>query len=189
MDKEMELLGGKLKTFRKEANYTLKETAEKLGVSKAFLSMVENGKSGISFENLHKILKIYGKNLGDLTGNFAGEEKIISMRKSKKIASESGVDIYGLASVNILHEGYMAGFILDIVPGGANAYDTHSGLEYVFVIKGEIELIIEEPSGTRRIKMRTGDTEIHRAKYHHIYNNIGNDSAQVLVIESTSDKS
>ena len=67
MAEDIALPGEKLKTFRKEAGLTLKAVADELKVSIPFLSMVENGKSGISFENLHRMLRLYGKNLGDLT--------------------------------------------------------------------------------------------------------------------------
>ena len=49
MAEDIALPGEKLKTFRKEAGLTLKAVADELKVSIPFLSMVENGKSGIIF--------------------------------------------------------------------------------------------------------------------------------------------
>lgn len=111
MAEDIALPGEKLKTFRKEAGLTLKAVADELKVSIPFLSMVENGKSGISFENLHRMLRLYGKNLGDLTEQEEKARGVINMQESKRIAAEPGIDIYGLASINDPMQGYMAGFI------------------------------------------------------------------------------
>lgn len=184
MTENAKKLGEKLKKFRKQAGYTLKESAEKLEVSAAFLSMVENGKSGISFANIHKILNIYGKNLGDLTGDTVCQDPIVNMDLSKTIASEPGISIYGLASTNTSEQGYMAGFILDIEPGMANTYDAHSGLEFVLVLEGEILLTVEEQEKVTETPLKTGDTEVHFAQNRHIYQNVGNTPAKVLVVEA-----
>ena len=83
MAEDIALPGEKLKTFRKEAGLTLKAVADELKVSIPFLSMVENGKSGISFENLHRMLRLYGKNLGDLTEQEEKARGVINMRNPK----------------------------------------------------------------------------------------------------------
>ena len=188
MAEDIALPGEKLKTFRKEAGLTLKAVADELKVSIPFLSMVENGKSGISFENLHRMLRLYGKNLGDLTEQEEKARGVINVQESKKIAAEPGIDIYGLASINDPMQGYMAGFILDIAPGASNDYDSHTGLEYVFVLKGCVRLTLEGPDGTRSIEMQAGDSKGHLAGDRHIYENIGGDQAQILVVESTPGK-
>ena len=166
MAEDIALPGEKLKTFRKEAGLTLKAVADELKVSIPFL-------------------RLYGKNLGDLTEQEEKARGVINMQESKRIAAEPGIDIYGLASINDPMQGYMAGFILDIAPGASNDYDSHTGLEYVFVLKGCIRLTLNGPDGTRSIEMQAGDSKGHLAGDRHIYENIGGEQAQILVVEST----
>lgn len=178
----MKSLGQKLKAFRKESNLTLKDSAEALQVSTAFLSMVENGKSGIRFENLHRLLKLYGKNLGDLTESPTSQETL-NTASASVIAEEPGVTLYGLSSHTHHPGGYMGGFLMRIEPGASNVYDSHNGLEYVYIIKGSIRLILKEKNGEHTIDMNAGDTETHPAQQEHIYYNIGTIPAEVLIIE------
>lgn len=49
-------LGSKLKTLRKAKNYTAVELAEKINVSQAYISKIENDKASPNLEMLGKIL-------------------------------------------------------------------------------------------------------------------------------------
>lgn len=174
-------LGEKLKKFRLENKYTLNDVSRKLNFSSAFLSMVEHGKSGIRFENLHRLLTLYGRNFGDLTDNVQTPSALVNTINAIPIAEEPGVLLHGLASQNSL--GYMGGFLIKIAPGASNAFDSHSGLEYVIVKSGDIRLILIENGEKRQIDMHSGDTETHCAEYPHTYENIGTTPAEIYIIE------
>ena len=59
-------VGHKIKTLRKEKNFTQEQLAEKAGISVDFLSLIERGKNAPSLESLEKLataLKISVKEL------------------------------------------------------------------------------------------------------------------------------
>lgn len=60
------ITGTKLKGFRQQKGLSLAKAAHEIGVTPAFISMVENGKCGISFEKVHSLVKLYGKTLEDI---------------------------------------------------------------------------------------------------------------------------
>lgn len=74
------ITGTKLKGFRQQKGLSLAKAAHEIGVTPAFISMVENGKCGISFEKVHSLVKLYGKTLEDITPPCrSGEEKVINL--------------------------------------------------------------------------------------------------------------
>ncbi len=106
--------------------------------------MVENGKSGISLQNIHKLLDLYGKTLSDLLPReeAAPVVNVNSTRKSPTI--EPGIEFYPLARSKAPLP--MEGYRLDIESGMANKFDCHSGVEYAMVLEGEFHLYLAEES-------------------------------------------
>ena len=58
-------IGLRIKEIRKEANFTVKELADKVGITREFLSAVENNTKPISFTTLSKILNELNISLED----------------------------------------------------------------------------------------------------------------------------
>ncbi|MGG5333720.1 helix-turn-helix transcriptional regulator [Enterococcus sp. AZ163] len=51
----------KLKNIREQNNLTASEVAEKVGITKGYYSMIENGKRGLSYPIAVKIADVFGK--------------------------------------------------------------------------------------------------------------------------------
>lgn len=56
-------IGGRIKQIRHSHCMTQEDLAKQLGLTKDFISKVENGKQKISVEGLHKICQIFGYTL------------------------------------------------------------------------------------------------------------------------------
>lgn len=50
-----------LKQVREDNNLTTSEVAKKIGISKGYYSMIENGKRGLSYPIAVKIANVFGK--------------------------------------------------------------------------------------------------------------------------------
>lgn len=74
-----ELLGGQLRTLRREQGETLAETAERAGISPQYLSEVERGRKEPSSEMIAALAGALGTSLGELTGQVA--EQLRSRRR------------------------------------------------------------------------------------------------------------
>ncbi|WP_081511729.1 helix-turn-helix domain-containing protein [Nocardia donostiensis] len=68
-----EMLGGQLRTLRREQGETLAETAERAGISPQYLSEVERGRKEPSSEMIAALAGALGTTLGQLTGQVADE--------------------------------------------------------------------------------------------------------------------
>lgn len=56
-----------LKHYRESKNLTMKQVAEKLGVTESCYCLYENGKRKASFDTLVKLAKIFGCTVNDFT--------------------------------------------------------------------------------------------------------------------------
>ncbi|WP_459547306.1 helix-turn-helix domain-containing protein [Nocardia sp. X0981] len=68
-----ELLGGQLRTLRREQGETLAETAERAGISPQYLSEVERGRKEPSSEMIAALAGALGTSLGELTEQVADQ--------------------------------------------------------------------------------------------------------------------
>ena len=180
MEFKQEFVGRILQSFRKERGYTLQEVAQKIGVSVAFVSMVENGKSGISLQNIHNLLDLYGKTLSDLLPH---EEtaRVVNVNSTLKSPTiEPGIEFYPLARSKepLPLEGYR----LDIEEGKCNKFDCHSGMEYAMVLEGNFRLYLAEESPII-YSLNKGDTITYSSSIMHQWENVGSKKGSVLVIE------
>lgn len=183
MTEENRRIGQRLKEFRKEKGFSIVQAAEHIDVSPAFISMVENGKSGISFHRTHQLVTLYEKTLADLTETENEDADIINMNTAPIVASEPGVTIYGLARLD--SELHLGGFRLSFEPGAEHEFDHHQGDEYVFIIEGDFQLSLKTPGSDTEEKMLlyAGDTTIYPSDTMHSWKNIGTEFGSLIIIE------
>jgi Predicted transcriptional regulators len=176
------VLGKKLKAFRKDAGMSLSEVAGQAGLSSAFISMVENGKSGISYTRLHVLLRIYNRNLIELDETDRSDGSVVKAGNACTVVTDNHTILQAMSSIN--NEEYIGGFRMFIEPGYHNSFDQHVGHEFTYVIHGDIQVVLRHPDGTEeRRDLTTGDTTIHDSMLKHSWYNVGDDVATVLIIE------
>ena len=76
-------LGSILKRHRKEKKQTLKQIAEKAGISEGFLSQIENNVNSPSVDTLINICNAIGVNAGDVLNQQETQEKLILIKKKQ----------------------------------------------------------------------------------------------------------
>lgn len=180
MEKNQKFTGRLLRRFRKEAGYTLAQAAEKLGVSPPFLSMVENGRSGISFKNVHKLLELYDKTMADLAPIKVVSKQVVNIRDGTPLPDiEKGIAAFSLAG-----RGSFPGaesYRLDFEPGRGNLFDSHRGVEYVVVLSGDFSLTLADDP-PRVFEVKPGDTITYPGTTAHQWMNRGNTRGSLLII-------
>ncbi len=183
MNIEDYIIGSKLREFRHQSGLSLAKVAKQLGVSSSFISMVENGKSGISFQKTHALVTLYGKTLADLSPIPQSDGTIINIDSAPEVAAEPGVKIYGLAGGE--KPVYYNGFRIFFEPGATHEVDHHAGMEYVLVLEGTIEIHLQEAEGSpvEVRSLQTGDTTTFPAAFRHKYLNMSNYVGSVFAME------
>jgi mannose-6-phosphate isomerase-like protein (cupin superfamily) len=159
----------------------LKEVAAGTGVSVSFLSVVENGASDITLGRLLRLLEFYRVGVSDLLPDNwqqSKDELIVRRTERREINSPSeGVSLYLLAPDGMQTRAMTPELIVYDQHAEIIDFDSHNGDEFIYVIKGVIELIRE---GHEPAILRAGDSAYYDARTPHRHRNIGKRSAEVL---------
>jgi transcriptional regulator with XRE-family HTH domain len=77
-------LGGRLRTIRRQNDYSLGVVAQRTGLSASFLSLVENGKSDISLGRLVRLMDFYGVTLSGMVDPRPGRARVVVRRAEQR---------------------------------------------------------------------------------------------------------
>ena len=180
-------LGHKLNKLRLNKGYTLQEVAEALGFSAAFLSMVENGRSGISFSNLQKLLAFYGSTIADLAEKKDPYGRVVRLEQAASLGyHQEGVEALLLVRDTINRA--IEPIYFRLQPGAVVGYMQHGGEEFGFVLEGTLEVSLIDPESENEevYIIEKGDTVYYPSTMKHRYTNIGNRVAIFLAAVTPS---
>jgi quercetin dioxygenase-like cupin family protein/DNA-binding XRE family transcriptional regulator len=178
--RERLLLGPRLRGLRKERQLSLDDVAKGSGVSRSFLSLIENDRSDISFSKLIRLVNFYGISVTDIMPDPEPDQGQIIVRREerKHVASPGeGMDVFVL-SPDTKHK--MQPVIEEFQPGGGlKEYSSHEGEEFLYVLEGEIEVSIE---GREPFVLRQGDSAYYNADIGHRFRNAGDGVALLFAV-------
>jgi len=165
-------IGQKIKMLRSERGITLQEVSEATGLSVSFLSLFENGKSGISLANLQKILKLLNSAIHDLV-DVSEDERLVRYEEARALVSEAGgTKVLSLVK-NARSKKIWAGlFIMD--PDSSTGEFEHVGEEFAHIIQGKAEVTLTDPETGKEEKyiLTEGDTLYYPSNLRHRYTNL-----------------
>ena len=99
MKSEEQLMGTRIKNLRKEKKMSQEELASKLGISRSYLTKIENGQRGLSIEIMQKLCKVFNITMEEFFGT--GEEKDNYLEKETKRYGKR-VSLFHLVTVIML---------------------------------------------------------------------------------------
>jgi len=134
----------KIRELRLHNKMTLKDLAEKTGLSVGFLSQVERGISSMTIVSLSKIAKALGVNLKDLVD--VEVRKSFVNRKDSQILLRMERSFTNYIRLNgEFDDRKMEPLILRVKPNTIDAEECqHEGEEFYYVIKGRAVFLIED---------------------------------------------
>jgi transcriptional regulator with XRE-family HTH domain len=165
--------------LRAQHKLTVREAAERSGLSTSFLHAVERGESDISLTRLARLAAIFGYDLGSFLGfttrlsepNFVGKRDRHLIDRGKGIHYES-IPLPGI------------GFELEVVDfAPRTSFRTelaHEGIDVVYVVQGNVVLFFND----RDFPMSAGDCCVFAAGYAHKLRNDSNENARVVAFTS-----
>jgi DNA-binding transcriptional MerR regulator len=172
-------LGGRLRARRHRAGLTLRTAAEKTGTSVSFLSAVERGVTGLSIARLHALVKLYGTTVQDLMADGKPSSRLVRAAARPRLpASGSGVQIEQLAVGTLQMEPHF--YRVEPGAGSEGTYE-HVGEELVFVLRGRLEVWLEE---RERYRLRAGDCLYFPSALPHRWRNPGPDVTELLWVNT-----
>jgi transcriptional regulator with XRE-family HTH domain len=165
--------GGKIREVRERNGRTIREVAEKAGLSESLISQIERNKVSPAIDTLLKIIDILDIDPDFLFRDFKKDHAVNLVRANeKKRAVIDGVAYEQLShTLSSSEEHAIEAYLLEIPPGGKSGNDEygHVGKELGIIIKGKGECII----GRRVIVLKKGDSISFSADVPHQLRNTG----------------
>ncbi|WP_059170273.1 helix-turn-helix domain-containing protein [Bacillus sp. FJAT-27445] len=167
-------IGSKIRTIRKRKNITIAQICEGTGLSKGFISNVENNNTSPSINTLQTIANFLKVPLPYLL--LEKDEQMMVIRKNERqlmTSNESDIKVEHLAS-----RGGLSIRVVEFPPGASTGgKNAHEGEECHLVLKGKV--LAEQ--GEESYIVEEGDTFSWCASVPHFVKNIGDDVASVLI--------
>jgi len=133
--------GPRLRKLRKRKEMSLAEAAKHAGVSAGFLSSVELSHAKPSVSTLSRLAAAYGTTVLELYDIPKQPDRVVRPQKRQSIQTQSGVQMELLSTGTKMLETMM----MHVPPGtGSDGAYTHQGEDWIYMLKGELEIWLDE---------------------------------------------
>ncbi len=173
-------IGSRIRELRLENNLTQEELANRVELTKGYISQLENNLTSPSINTLLDILEVLGTNISDFF-DMKKEEKVVF--KEEEFFEKNNNDLHHKISWIVPNalKYEMEPIIIEIEPFGKSVIDDpHSGEEFGYVLEGEINLVLNK----KKHKVLRGETFYYMANVEHYLENNSKKNAKVLWIST-----
>ena len=180
-------LGGKVRALRQQKNYTLQDVAAKSGLSKPFLSQIENDHVIPPVATLLKLARAFHVGLAHFFRDELGKDKISITRRNERVRVEKRphhrkgeVDYVYEAletkKVNKQMEPFMVEF--PVQETSDMVFVNHEGEEFLHLLEGNLEF----RSVDRVEVLEAGDSIYFESDLSHSFRCLGEQPARAIVV-------
>ena len=176
---EMARLGTRLRDLRTGRGWTLDELARQAGLSKSYLSRIEDGERQPSLASLLSLTQAYGIALAALFAEPAEENTYCTVLRAGALPPQLGNGLTYTPLSNLEHKSSMQP-IRVIVPAqrdGDEMYQ-HGGEEWLFVLSGTLRLALADEVHT----LRSGDSAHFDARVPHRLSALHGADAELILV-------
>jgi transcriptional regulator with XRE-family HTH domain len=166
-------VGPRLRRLRQRRGVTLTALAAQTGISKSTLSRLESGQRRPSLELLLPLAQTYHLPLDELVGAPAvGDPRVRTRPRTR-----DGRLVFPLTE----RPGGMAVWKVVIPPESDRKLRTHAGHEWLYVLAGELRLIL----GEHDITMRQGEVAEFDTRLPHWFGPAGDEPVEILSVHGS----
>ena len=174
-------VGEQLRSIRRLRHRTLKEVAERAGLSESFLSQVERGRTSASISSLQRIASALGVDVSDVFSYNGVDRPRVVNRAARPAISFGTLGRKALLTPKPFHSVEVVAAEFDAGGSTGDEPYAHGDSEEVFfVVSGEVELSL----GGETFALEAGDSAQYRSSTPHRVKNRGSARAEVLFIIS-----
>lgn len=161
-------LASKLRQLRRDRGLSLADVSRNTGLSASFISLIENGKSDITFSRLYRLMHFYGAGLEELEPTTNSVTSIVRAGEEPRIFSPAeGIEVRLLVPDT---SRLMLPMIAVYQPGAELAEPaSHEGEDFIHVIRGRFLLDVE---GSDAVVLEEGDSAYYSASVPHRQRNL-----------------
>ena len=174
-------VGERLRELREARNISMRVLASKSGLSANALSTIERGRASPSVSTLYKLADALGVSITSFFGSETERKRVVYLKGDERTRVSFTRGIFeGLGGEQFV--GRVEPFMLTL-ESNANSGPrtmTHTGHEFVFCLRGELEYQVE-----RQIyNLSAGDSLLFAAHLKHKWRNPGRNVATAIIIIS-----
>ena len=174
-------VGERLRELREARNISMRALAARSGLSANALSMIERGRASPSVSTLYKLADALGVSITSFFGSDLQRKQVVYLKADARARMSFTRGVFeGLGGEQFV--GRVEPFLLTL-ESNANSGPrsmTHTGHEFVFCLRGELEYQVE-----RQIyQLSAGDSLLFAAHLKHRWKNVGGKVVTALIIIS-----
>lgn len=174
-------VGERLRAIRQLRHRTLKDVADRAGLSESFLSQVERGRTSASVSSLQRIAAALGVDVSDVFAFNGVDRPRVVHRSGRHAISFGTLGRKTLLTPKPFHSVEVVAAEFDAGGSTGDEQYSHGDSEEVFfVVSGEVELSL----GSESYTLQAGDSAQYRSSTPHRVRNRGSERAEVLFVIS-----
>jgi len=173
-------LGKSIRDLRLGNGLTQEELANRLELTKGYISQLENNLTSPSMQTLFSLLEVLGTNVHEF---FSIEDDVAIVYKKEDFYEKENEELKNNISwiVPNAQKFEMEPILIEIEPKGQSSIDEpHPGEEFGYVLEGTITLVYNK----KRYLVKKGETFYYLSNKEHYLINAGNSVAKVLWIST-----
>jgi len=174
-------IGERLRELREARNISMRTLAARSGLSANALSMIERGRASPSVSTLYKLADALGISITTFFASASERKQVVFLKSDSRTRMSFNRGVFeGLGGEQFL--GRVEPFMLTL-ENSANSGPrsmTHTGHEFVFCLRGELEYQVER----QIFHLEAGDSLLFAAHLKHKWKNPGRNVATAIIIIS-----
>ena len=169
-------LGARIRAARKERGLTLEALGKMAGVTRSFISQVENNVAAPSIDTLRKLANALETPVFALVDGYPSDRKVVRKQDRKRIRAPHSPVEYELLSPDMQRR--MEVILMELEPRQASTPEPmgHRGEECATVLNGNVCVQI----GDEYFEMEAGDTIYFDSGVPHRVTNLGKTQARII---------
>lgn len=174
------IVGQRIKSLRAEKGFSLRDLAEKSGLSANTISLIENEKNSPTLSTLQCLAQSLNVPITDFFQEQGGVTTVVVKRGEGMYTKSENVEMESLGLG--LQNQELVPFLITLEPGDENAASevSHGGQEFVYCLQGEIVYTTRDGE----FPLETGDSLLLDANFPHKCVNQSQAVAKYLLIFS-----
>jgi DNA-binding transcriptional MerR regulator len=171
--------GGLLRQLRRVRGFSLREAADRAGLSQSLVSAIERGASSATVASLQRLTTAYGTTVAELIGEPARHGRVTRARRRRRLdLGDERIRIEQLAADASLLEPQL----FHLSPGASSdgAY-SHVGEEFLFVLAGSLTVWVGDEE---RYRLAEGDALLFPSDLPHRWRNDASRETRLLWINT-----
>lgn len=174
-------VGNRLRELREARGVSMRTLATMSGLSANALSMIERGKTSPSVSTLYRLADALGVPVTDFFNAESSRKRVVFIKADERPRVPFMRGLWeGLGGESFV--GKVMPFMLTLESGASSGPNpvVHTGHEFVFCIRGQLEYLLEKDAYT----LETGDSLLFAAQMKHRWRNPGSTVTNALIILS-----